>query len=434
MLGKRKEISPYTVILVSFVIIILIGGFLLSLPIAIENGQKTNLLEGMFTATSAVCVTGLTVNDVSKVYNLFGKTVIMVLIQLGGIGIITFSTVVVTMISKKVGYFTKKLIQEDINTNTTFEIQKFVKKVLTTVFIIEIIGAAILFLKFIKIFDYKTAAYYAIFHSISAFCNAGFALLIINTVIPVLIFLGGIGFAAILNIYQYFLKKDKRLTTTTRIAIKMSIFLIIFGTIIIFILEYSNNKTLGTLPFFEKIGAAFFQSVTTRTAGFNTISIAELREPTVFLFVVLMFIGASPGSTGGGIKTTTAGLILFGIVTTIKNKEHLEYNKRRISWKIYNKAMVIVFISIMYVAVVLFLLIWLEDIRVIELGFELVSAFGTVGLSRDLTPQLSSISKLLIMITMFVGRVGPLTITLALSRMKNPKGRYVYPKEDILIG
>ena len=437
MLGKQKEISPYTVILVSFVIIILIGGFLLSLPIAIENGQKTNLLEGMFTATSAVCVTGLTVNDVSKVYNLFGKTVIMVLIQLGGIGIITFSTVV--------GYFTKKLIQEDINTNTTFEIQKFVKKVLTTVFIIEIIGAAILFLKFIKIFDYKTAAYYAIFHSISAFCNAGFALfsnnlsdfknsIIINTVIPVLIFLGGIGFAAILNIYQYFLKKDKRLTTTTRIAIKMSIFLIIFGTIITFILEYSNNKTLGTLPFFEKIGAAFFQSVTTRTAGFNTISIAELREPTVFLFVVLMFIGVSPGSTGGGIKTTTAGLILFGIVTTIKNKEHLEYNKRRISWKIYNKAMVIVFISIMYVAVVLFLLIWLEDIRVIELGFELVSAFGTVGLSRDLTPQLSSISKLLIMITMFVGRVGPLTITLALSRMKNPKGRYVYPKEDILIG
>ena len=413
MIGKQKEISPYTVILVSFVIIILIGGFLLSLPIAIENGQKTNLLEGMFTATSAVCVTGLTVNDVSKVYNLFGKTVIMVLIQLGGIGIITFSTIVVTMISKKVGYFTKKLIQEDINTNTTFEIQKFVKKVLTTVFIIEIIGAAILFLKFIKIFDYKTAAYYAIFHSISAFCNAGFALfsnnlsdfknsIIINTVIPVLIFLGGIGFAAILNIYQYFLKKDKRLTTTTRIAIKMSIFLIIFGTIITFILEYSNNKTLGTLPFFEKIGAAF--------------------------------IGASPGSTGGGIKTTTAGLILFGIVTTIKNKEHLEYNKRRISWKIYNKAMVIVFISIMYVAVVLFLLIWLEDIRVIELGFELVSAFGTAGLSRDLTPQLSSISKLLIMITMFVGRVGPLTITLALSRMKNPKGRYVYPKEDILIG
>ena len=445
MLVKRKKISPYTIILVSFIIIILIGGFLLSSSIAIENGQRTNLLEGMFTATSAVCVTGLTVNDVSKVYNLFGKTVIMVLIQLGGIGIITFSTVVVAMISKKVGYFAKKLIQEDINTNTTFEIQKFVKKVLITVFIIEIIGAAILFLKFIKIFDYKTAAYYAIFHSISAFCNAGFALfsnnlsdfknsIIINTVIPILIFLGGIGFAAILNIYQYFLKKDKRLTATTRIAVKMSIFLIIFGTVLTFILEYSNSKTLGTLPFFEKIGAAFFQSVTTRTAGFNTISIAELREPTVFLFVVLMFIGASPGSTGGGIKTTTAGLILLGIAATIKNKEYLEYKKRRISWKIYNKAMVIVFISIMYVVVILFLLIWLEDRRVIELGFELVSAFGTVGLSRDLTPQLSSISKLLIMITMFVGRVGPLTITLALSRSKNTKGRYVYPKEDILIG
>ena len=445
MSGKQKGISPYTIILISFIIIILIGGFLLSLPVAIENGQKTNLLEGMFTATSAVCVTGLTVNDVSAVYNLFGKTIILILIQLGGIGIITFSTVVVTMISKKVGYFTKKLIQEDINANTTFEIQKFVKKVLITVFTIEIIGAVILFFKFVKIFDYKTAAYYAIFHSVSAFCNAGFALfsnnlsdfknsIVINTVIPVLIFLGGIGFAAILNLYQYFFKKDKRLTTTTRIAVKMSIFLIIFGTVMTFILEYSNSKTLGTLPFFEKLGAAFFQSITTRTAGFNTISIAELREPTVFLFVVLMFIGASPGSTGGGIKTTTAGLILFGIVTTIKNKENLEYNKRRISWKIYNKAMVIVFISIMYLIVILFLLIWLENVKVIELGFELVSAFGTVGLSRDLTPRLSDISKLLIMITMFVGRVGPLTITLALSKEKNPKGRYIYPKEDILIG
>ena len=445
MSGKQKGISPYTIILISFIIIILIGGFLLSLPVAIENGQKTNLLEGMFTATSAVCVTGLTVNDVSAVYNLFGKTIILILIQLGGIGIITFSTVVVTMISKKVGYFTKKLIQEDINANTTFEIQKFVKKVLITVFTIEIIGAVILFFKFVKMFDYKTAAYYAIFHSISAFCNAGFALfsnnlsdfknsIVINTVIPALIFLGGIGFAAILNLYQYFFKKDKRLTTTTRIAVKMSIFLIIFGTVMTFILEYSNSKTLGTLPFFEKLGAAFFQSITTRTAGFNTISIAELREPTVFLFVVLMFIGASPGSTGGGIKTTTAGLILFGIVTTIKNKENLEYNKRRISWKIYNKAMVIVFISIMYLIVILFLLIWLENVKVIELGFELVSAFGTVGLSRDLTPRLSDISKLLIMITMFVGRVGPLTITLALSKEKNPKGRYIYPKEDILIG
>ncbi len=445
MSGKQKGISPYTIILISFIIIILIGGFLLSLPVAIENGQKTNLLEGMFTATSAVCVTGLTVNDVSAVYNLFGKTIILILIQLGGIGIITFSTVVVTMISKKVGYFTKKLIQEDINANTTFEIQKFVKKVLITVFTIEIIGAVILFFKFVKMFDYKTAAYYAVFHSISAFCNAGFALfsnnlsdfknsIVINTVIPVLIFLGGIGFASILNLYQYFFKKDKRLTTTTRIAVKMSIFLIIFGTVMTFILEYSNSKTLGTLPFFEKLGSAFFQSITTRTAGFNTISIAELREPTVFLFVVLMFIGASPGSTGGGIKTTTAGLILFGIVTTIKNKENLEYNKRRISWKIYNKAMVIVFISIMYLIVILFLLIWLENVKVIELGFELVSAFGTVGLSRDLTPRLSDISKLLIMITMFVGRVGPLTITLALSKEKNPKGRYIYPKEDILIG
>ena len=446
MYKKQKRISSYTLILISFIVMILIGGILLSLPVATENGKGTSLLEGMFTATSAVCVTGLTVNDVSKVYNLFGKTVIVILIQLGGIGLITFSAIIVMMISKRIGYFTKKLVQEDININTTFKIQDFVKKVLITVFTIEIIGAAILFFEFIKIFKFKKAVYYSLFHSVSAFCNAGFALfsnnlsdfkgsVIINIVIPALIFLGGIGFATILNVYRYFLKKDKRLTLTTRISIKMSIFLTILGLVSMLILEFSNNKTIGTLSFIEKIETSFFQSVTTRTAGFNTISLVDLRESTVFLFIVLMFIGASSGSTGGGIKTTTAGLIFLGIITTIKNGKYLEYNKRRISWEIYNKAMVIVFISIMYVIITLFFLILLEkDVRVIELGFELVSAFGTVGLTRDLTPKLSDISKIIIMITMFIGRVGPMTVTLALYKNNSKKETYIYPEEDVLIG
>lgn len=442
---RQKKISPYIIILVSFILMILTGGFILSLPAALEEGQKTTLLEGMFTATSAVCVTGLTVNDVSSVYNLFGKTVIIVLIQLGGIGLITFSAIVVTIISKKIGYFTKKLVQEDINANSTFRIQSFIKRVLLTVFAIELTGAAVLFFEFIKVFSFWKAVYYSIFHSVSAFCNAGFSLfsdnlsgfrgsVIINTVIPLLIFLGGIGFAAILNVYRYFRKKDRRLTMTTKVSIKMSAFLTLFGMIVILILEYSNSGTIGGLPFIQKIGASLFQSITARTAGFNTVSMSELREPTVFLFIVLMFIGASSGSTGGGVKTTTIGLIFLGIVTTVRNKKHLEYDRRRIPWEMYNKANVIVAASITYIAVILFLLILIEDVRVIELWFELVSAFGTAGLTRDLTPRLTAISKILIMITMFIGRVGPMTVILALSRKEKDSGNYAYPKEDILIG
>ena len=443
---KKVYFSPYITILMSFFIAILIGGGILSLPFVTLNGKGTDLIEGIFTATSAVCVTGLTVNDVSTTYNLIGKTIIMVLIQLGGIGLITFSSLLILLISKEISYYTKKVVQEDINAETVFNIQKYLKKVIVTVLLIELIGAAILFFEFIKKFKFLKAIYYSVFHSVSAFCNAGFSLfsdnlesfkgsMIINTVIPILIIVGGLGFSTIINVYKYLKKEDKRITPTSKITLKVTLGFVIFGAFFIFIFEHANIKTIGNYTFMEKIGAAFFQSVTTRTAGFNTMPLAGMKEITVLLFIFFMFIGASPGSTGGGIKTTTFGLIVLGVITIIKNKEYIEYNGRKISWTNFNRAISMVFISVCYIVTILFLLILLEpDVNVINLLFELVSAFGTAGVTRNLTPYLGNMSKILLIVTMFIGRVGPLTIVSALSLKKIKSGKHKYPEENILIG
>lgn len=446
MFLKNKSFSPYMTILLSFMVVTILGGILLSLPISMRDGKSVKLIDGFFIATSAICVTGLSSIDIGSVYNIFGQMVILVLIQLGGLGVITFTSVIIIMISKKIGYYTKKIVQEDINIDTTFKIEEYVKKVILSVIVIEFIGTVILFFEFIKKFGFLKAVYYSFFHSVSAFCNAGFSLFsdnlygfknsfIINMTIPLLIFLGGIGFSTILNCYNVLRKKEKRLTSTTKLSIKISIFLVIIGMVAMLILEYSNKSTIGNLSFGQKLEASFFQSVTTRTAGFNTISISGLKRSTSLLFVILMFIGASPGSTGGGIKTTTIGLIILGTLATLKNKDTIEYDKRSVSWRIYSKAITVLFISLIYTTICVFLLILFErNKNLLDLVFEVFSAFGTVGLSRNLTPSLADISKFILIVTMFVGRVGPLTIALALSKSNLKKGRYTYPQENILIG
>ncbi len=444
--SKKGRISPYNLILLSFFIIILFGGTLLSLPVSTADGQGTRWIDGVFTAASAVCVTGLVVNDVSSVYSLYGKTLILVLIQIGGLGVITLSSLIVILISKKIGYGAKKVLQEDMNAESTFKIQDFVKKIAVTVFSIELAGAFFLFFEFIQKLSFTEALYYAVFHSVSAFCNAGFALypdnllsfqgsVIINLVIPFLIIAGGIGFAVLIDIYRYISKKDRRLALTTKMVIFITLILVIAGTFLTFVFEYSNTGTIGNLSIMGKLGASFFQSITTRTAGFNTVSMPDLRHATVLLYVVLMFIGASPGSTGGGIKTTTFGVILLGVVNTLRNAGNIEVGKRKISWDVFNKAIVISFISIIYINVVLLFLIEIEkNIPFIDLLFEVVSAFGTVGLSRDLTPLLKDSSKWLLILTMFLGRVGPLTMAMAMTGRIIKKEKFRYPEENVLIG
>lgn len=443
---KKIKLSPYILILLSFAIMMFLGAFLLCLPLAQISGKSGNFLENLFTATSALCVTGLVVNDISITYTIFGKIVILILIQLGGLGVLTVSSMVILSISRKMGYYTKKIVSEDINYNILTEIPRYLKNVSIVVFGIEFIGAVLLFFEFSKKMPFIQAVGYSIFHSVSAFCNAGFALfsnnmenytgnILINFVITSLIILGGLGFAAILDVYNVIKKTRRKLSTSTHLAIVMTIFLICFGAVMTFMLEYSNKGTIGSLNLHDKLLSSYFQSVTLRTAGFQTVDLATLTTPTIIIYLFLMFIGASPGSTGGGLKTTTLGILLLGVMNAITGREDIEYRKRRLSWQIFNKACAILMLSLFYLFVMIIIMSIFDSSKgFLPLLFELISAFGTVGLSMGLTAKLSIISKLIIILTMYIGRVGPLTIMYALSKKKYREGKYKYPEETILIG
>lgn len=443
---KKIKLSPYILILLSFAIMMFLGALLLCLPLAQISGKSGNFLENLFTATSALCVTGLVVNDISITYTIFGKIVILILIQLGGLGVLTVSSMVILSISRKMGYYTKKIVSEDINYNILTEIPRYLKNVSIVVFGIEFVGAVLLFFEFSKKLPFIQAVGYSIFHSVSAFCNAGFALfsnnmenytgnILINFVITSLIILGGLGFAAILDVYNVIKKTRRKLSTSTHLAMAMTIFLICFGAIMTFILEYSNKGTIGNLSLHDKLLSSYFQSVTLRTAGFQTIDLATLTTPTIIIYLFLMFIGASPGSTGGGLKTTTLGILLLGVMNAITGKEDIEYRRRRLSWQTFNKACAILMLSLFYLFVMIIIMSIFDSSKgFLPLLFELISAFGTVGLSMGVTAKLSIISKLIIILTMYIGRVGPLTIMYALSKKKCREGKYKYPEETILIG
>lgn len=443
---KKIKLSPYILILLSFAIMMFLGALLLCLPLAQISGKSGNFLENLFTATSALCVTGLVVNDISITYTIFGKIVILILIQLGGLGVLTVSSMVILSISRKMGYYTKKIVSEDINYNILTEIPRYLKNVSIVVFGIEFVGAVLLFFEFSKKLPFIQAVGYSIFHSVSAFCNAGFALfsnnmenytgnILINFVITSLIILGGLGFAAILDVYNVIKKTRRKLSTSTHLAIAMTIFLICFGAIMTFILEYSNKGTIGNLSLHDKLLSSYFQSVTLRTAGFQTVDLATLTTPTIIIYLFLMFIGASPGSTGGGLKTTTLGILLLGVMNAITGREDIEYRRRRLSWQTFNKACAILMLSLFYLFVMIIIMSIFDSSKgFLPLLFELISAFGTVGLSMGLTAKLSIISKLIIILTMYIGRVGPLTIMYALSKKKYREGKYKYPEETILIG
>lgn len=443
---KKIKLSPYILILLSFAIMMFLGALLLCLPLAQISGKSGNFLENLFTATSALCVTGLVVNDISITYTIFGKIVILILIQLGGLGVLTVSSMVILSISRKMGYYTKKIVSEDINYNILTEIPRYLKNVSIVVFGIEFVGAVLLFFEFSKKLPFIQAVGYSIFHSVSAFCNAGFALfsnnmenytgnILINFVITSLIILGGLGFAAILDVYNVIKKTRRKLSTSTHLAMAMTIFLICFGAVMTFILEYSNKGTIGNLSLHDKLLSSYFQSVTLRTAGFQTIDLATLTTPTIIIYLFLMFIGASPGSTGGGLKTTTLGILLLGVMNAITGREDIEYRRRRLSWQTFNKACAILMLSLFYLFVMIIIMSIFDSSKgFLPLLFELISAFGTVGLSMGVTAKLSIISKLIIILTMYIGRVGPLTIMYALSKKKYREGKYKYPEETILIG
>ncbi|MDO5788442.1 TrkH family potassium uptake protein [Fusobacterium sp.] len=439
-----KKLSPSRKLILGFLLAILVGTFLLMMPFSLKEGEKLSFLSSLFTIVSAVCVTGLTVVDVSKVFSPVGTTIIIFFIQLGGLGVMTFSSIIFLATGKKMTFYERELLKEERNADSSGEIADFIKKLLFIVFIIESIGAVILTTQFIGQMSFWKAIYYGIFHSISAFCNAGFALysnnlegfksnIVINLTIGYLITLGGIGFAVITSFITVVRNGVDRFNLTSKMAILISIILTFGGMVLFFILEYSNPNTIGDLNIFQKILASYFQSVTLRTAGFNTVPLGDLRSSTIFISCILMFIGASPGSTGGGIKTTTFGVIMFYVIGIAKKRENIEVFNRRIDWEILNRALAILVIAITYVAFIITCILVIDNFSMEQVVFEVISAFGTVGLTLGITPNLSVISKLLIIITMFVGRLGPLTFALAIGESKK-KAISKYPKENILVG
>ncbi|WP_443863488.1 TrkH family potassium uptake protein [Fusobacterium ulcerans] len=439
-----KKLSPSRKLILGFLLAILLGTFILMMPFSLREGEKLNFLSSLFTIVSAVCVTGLTVVDVSKIFSPAGDLVIIFFIQLGGLGVMTFSSILFLVMGKRMTFYERELLKEERNADSSGEISSFIKKLLLTVFIIESIGAIILTWEFSKEMPLNKAVFYGIFHSISAFCNAGFALFsnnleaykanpVINLTIGYLITLGGIGFAVITSVIMVIRRGIDRFNLTSKVAIIMSVILTFGGMILFFVLEYSNPATLGDLNFVQKVLASYFQSVTLRTAGFNTIPLGELRNSTIFMCCILMFIGASPGSTGGGIKTTTFGVILFYVIGIVKKKENVEIFNRRLDWEIMNRALAILVLAITYVIIVIMLMLIAENFSPEEIMFEVISAFGTVGLTLGITPDLTTFSKLLLIVTMFIGRLGPMTFALAIGETKK-KALSKYPKENILVG
>ncbi len=451
-ISKSIVRSPARTAIVAFALLILTGTILLMLPAA-SAGKPVRCVDALFTSTSAVCVTGLTVVDTGSTYSRFGQFIIMILIQIGGLGIMTMSTLFIMIAGRRPGLAGQIVVQDAFTHSRDRHISSILKDVFLFTGVIEGVGIVIMFFIFLPENSAQTALFLSVFHSISAFCNAGFSVFsdsfvkyrenwALNLVVCFLIISGGIGFLVLSEIKRKFSVKHRalsRLSLHSKIVLSTTLFLIVSGMVLILGMEWSN--TLAPLSLSGRFLAAFFQSVTARTAGFNTLPIGSMANQTLFLLILLMFIGASPGSCGGGIKTTSfATLAMLGFSRLQGRDRPLLFN-RTISAASVEKAVSVVILSAMVICLGIMFLLVTEIGHVphtqsrglfLELYFEVVSAFGTVGLSTGITGWLSDIGKVIISIVMFVGRLGPLVVGVAMSR--DTAARYYYAEESIMVG
>ncbi len=447
ILSKDNLMSPPRILVFGFAAVILIGTMLLVMPAASLDNQSVGFVNALFTATSAVCVTGLVVVDTGTHWTLFGKTVILFLIQIGGIGFMSMATLFAVILGKRISLKERLIIQQAVNQNTLSGVVKFSLYMLGLTFFLESIGALLLSFRFIPEYGVLTGIGYSIFHSVSAFCNAGFDLIgngrsltpyvtdpLVTLTVGTLVILGGIGFAVIVDVVSN--HKKKRFTLHTKIVLTMTLFLLTTGTMLFLFFEWNNAATLGGLSMPNKVMASFFQSLTTRTAGFNTVDTAGLTNASKLLTIIFMFIGGSPASTAGGIKTVTFGIILIMALTVIQGKDRVGIFKRDISYSIVNRAITIaVFAMILLIIITTAMTAIESQFEFMDILFEVASALGTVGLSTGVTSQLSNPGKLLLIFTMFTGRVGTLTIAFALAnRQQNYKNLVQYPEEKVIVG
>lgn len=436
--------SPALILIGGFAFIIMIGTILLGLPFMKMQGIPYSFINDFFTASSSVCVTGLTVVNISQYYSIFGQIVIMLLIQIGGFGYMTMATMIFLMVGKRLSMREQLATQTSIGVFSLNNIEDFVKYIIKFTLIIELIGAIVLSFGWFAKYHWK-ALYYGLFHSVSAFCNAGFSIFpdnlasssnnpLIILSMAILIIFGGVGFIVVRDVLRKFRSKNSvKLTYHTRIVLILTACFIFIPMLILLFSEYSNVMTLGNMGFFKKLMVTFFHSVTTRTAGFNIIDISGFWQANLFLMFLLMFVGASPGGTGGGIKTTTFAILFSSIRSMLKGTYEVDMFKRRIDEQVVQKSWIIMFTSLCFISTILILLLFIEPKSIDSLLFEVMSAFGTVGLSLGITPYLCNSSKVLIIFTMFVGRIGPLTIATVMY-FKRRKLPIRYAEEKILIG
>ncbi len=440
--NKRRSITSFRIIILSFLALILVGTVLLMLPISSRKHCVTSLSDALFTSVSATCVTGLVVKDTATYWSLFGQGVILVLIQIGGMGVITIGLAIMRASGMKIGLRHRSMMQESISAPHVGGMVQLTGFILKTAVIIELIGAVLLFPVFCNDFGVAKGIWYSLFHSVSAFCNAGFDLLgvrkpfsslttysghiYMNCVIMLLIVFGGIGFLVWSDIKTH-KHKIKRYSLQSKIVLFTTLILIILPALYFFFTEYGNLR----LP--DKIISSFFQSVTTRTAGFNTQNLSEMNESGSMIMIVLMLIGGSPSSTAGGMKTVTFAVLCLSAITVFSRKKDVQCFKRRISDETVRTAGVVFFMYLVLFFLSGIIISIAEGLPLISCLFETSSAIGTVGLSLGITTKLSILSKTILMILMFFGRVGGLTLIYAALPSSNSKNSRL-PLEKISIG
>jgi trk system potassium uptake protein TrkH len=431
-----KHLGPNQVIILGFAFIIVLGTIFLALPISSSTGVSIGLIDALFTSTSAVCVTGLVVLETGSGFSLFGQIIILILIQIGGLGFMIYGVYIAILLGKTIGLKERKLVQVSTKSISSQSFVKLVRTIFIIAFILETIATAVLTIRWYGEMGLSNAFYHALFHTISAFNNAGFVLWsdslsgyasdpTVNIVISSLFIITGLGFTVLLDLYKK--SSWKSLSLHSKIVISMSTLLTVVGFLVILIMEFLNSATLGSMSWGERLWTAYFQSVTPRTAGFNTIHIGSMMVATQFFIILLMFIGASTGGTGGGIKTNTFVILVASLWGNLRGKKEIELYQKRIANETILRAVIVVLASFVLVALVTLLLSITENITdhsLLAILFEATSAFGTVGLSMGLTSDLSTPGKVIIIITMFIGRLGPLTFAYALSQRKfaNIKG------------
>jgi trk system potassium uptake protein len=444
-----NKLSTAQIMVLGFGSLILLGALILTLPIVSRDGNSIGFLNALFTSTSAVSITGLVVVDTATSWNLFGQIVIILLTQIGGLGFMTVTTMLAIIIKKKINLRERLLIQESFHQFDLSGLVKLTRHVVLITFIIESFGALILSTVFIPQFGVTKGIWYSIFHAIGGFCNAGFDLMgevsgqyssltyyadniTINITICGLIILGGLGFPVLLDIFKN--KRFSKFSLHSKVVLTTTNILIILGAILIFAIEYNNPQTLGNLPIKDKLLGSIFQSITPRSGGFNTLDLTRLNQTSTFITMILMFVGASPSSTGGGIKTTTLAVLILTVKTFILGKEDVEVYNRRISYSMVNKAIGVSFIALTMIIICTLILTTFEpQFDIVESLYEVISAFATVGLTLGGTFGLTPIGKLVIIFCMFAGRVGSLTILIAIASRGN-KQIIRYPEGKIIVG